>query len=249
MEMKNRQQPPLSTGRKRGRPPRSEGALLTREGLIDTALRIAGQEGFPALSMHRLAREMNVSTRALYNHVKDRQELIDAVAALLMRKLPAPCFDASDWQESLRTAYTLARDAYRTYPRAILISLDETVTPGRIDPQRIIITERMLEFFVNIGLSLPQAIAVRRAFLLDLFAFTLTVDYHYDTGSPEFQKVISQPVPSPWLEALPDVVAPLSRSAAQLPALNSDDLFREIVELRISAIENLLERSSLSSSS
>lgn len=231
-----------STGRRRGRPARSSGVALTRERIVRRALDIAGEEGFPAVTMHRLARDLKVSTRALYNHVSNRQDVIDAVGALLIRAFPVPHLDAANWQDSLRNAYREIREAYRKYPRALLLAMDETLTPIAIDPNRVHLAENMLRFFVDLGLSLEQAVAVRSAFLMDAFGFSLIIDYRYDRADPATRETIAHPVPRPWLEALPEISAPLSRQAAARPSPDSDQIFETFVELRIAAIEAMLTR-------
>lgn len=228
------------TGRGRGRPARATGTSLNRTAIVRKALDIAGAEGFAALTMHRLARELDVTPRALYNHVHDRQEVVDGVAALMMQELPEPALDPDDWRSSLRETYRKAREAYRRFPRALLISLDETVTAGEVSPKRILLAEDMLRFFVDIGLSLEQAIAVRGAFLIDVFGFVITIDYRYDTSGEEVREAITQPVPSVWLAARAEVPAPLSHQAASLPASSSDAMFETFIDLRIRAIETLL---------
>lgn len=223
--------------RGRGRPPR---AVLSRDSIGEEALRIAGAEGFAALSMHRLARELGVSARALYNHVRDRQEVVDMVAGLMMEELPVPTFDAEDWREALRNAYHEARAVYRRFPRALLISLDETVTAGEVPLRRFELSETMLDFFVGIGLTLPQSLVLRGAFLGDVFAQALLIDYRYDTADETARRAMSQPVPRAWLDARPDADVPMSRAAAELPPLTSDEQFDALVDLRIGAIEHLL---------
>ncbi|KAB1642571.1 TetR/AcrR family transcriptional regulator [Gulosibacter chungangensis] len=229
-----------SAPRGRGRPRRSEGAVLTLEAILQRGLEIAGAEGFPALTMNRLARDFEVSPKALYNHVDSRQDVVDGVAALIMQSIPAPQLDATNWKDSLRTAYREGREAYRRFPRATLISLDETVTPGEIDPSRILLAEHTLQFFVDLGLTLEQAITARNSFLLDLFSFTLMIDYRYDSSPAPVREAITQPVPRIWLEALPDVAAPHSREAATLPTPDSDTMFERLVDMRIAAISALL---------
>ena len=230
-----------TTGRGRGRPARDAGIALSRGLIARKALDIAGSEGFPALTMHRLARALDVTPRALYNHVRDRQDVVDAVAALMMQEIPVPHLDPAHWRDSLRAAYREARDAYRRFPRALLIVLDETLTPAGVDPNRVVLAERMLGFFVDIGLSLPQAVAARNAFLIDTFGFALTVDYRYDRGEAAARDAVVQPVPALWLESLPDVPAPLSRRAAALPPPTSDAVFDAFVDMRIAAIGCMVE--------
>ena len=126
-------------------------------------------------------------------------------------------------------------------PRAVLVSLDETVTPSEVPASRFLLAESMLTFFTDIGLSLEWALAMRGAFLPDVFAHVLLIDYRYDRGNEAVREAMGQPNPAGWLDAQPDVEAPLSRGAASLPSLTSDDMFASVVDLRIAAIERLLE--------
>lgn len=226
--------------RGRGRP-RQGDIVLSRDLIVETALAIAGAEGFAALSMHRLARQLDVTPRALYNHVADWQEVIDLAAARMLQHTPMPAFDHPDWRDALRDAYDKARQAYRAYPRATLISLDETVSATSVDPHRVILAERLLQFLVDLGLTLPQALVIRSGFLFDVFAFTLLIDYRYDRGDDELRRMMSQPVPEAWLDSLPDVVAPRSREASDLDPRTSDEMFAETIAMRIATIEHLLE--------
>lgn len=229
------------TSRGRGRPRRDAGGgLLSRDLIVERALDLAGTEGFAALTMHRLARELDVTPRALYNHVADRQEVIDLVAALMMRRLPEPELDGDDWRASLAHLYRGAREVYRSFPRATLIALDEHVTPTEIDRKRITLPERQLRFLVDVGLSLEQAVAVQSGFLIDVFGFVLLVDHQYDRLPPEQRRLTQQPVPQPWLDAHPDEEAPLSRQAARLPEITSDDMFEQVIDMRIAVVEQML---------
>ncbi|MBT4522771.1 MAG: TetR/AcrR family transcriptional regulator [Halieaceae bacterium] len=52
-----------------------------REGLIEAAERVLHDEGLVALSLRRVAREVGVAPSAVYNHFKNREALLAAVAA------------------------------------------------------------------------------------------------------------------------------------------------------------------------
>lgn len=228
-----------TTRRGRGRPPK---ALLSREQIASRALAIGGREGFGAVSMHRLADEFGVTARALYNHVPDRQSVIDDAAILLLRGIPDTPLDVADWRSSIRRLYAEARTYYRSFPRAVLISLDEEVTLAGVDPARIRLAERNLEFFTGIGLTLRQAMVVRSAFLTEVAGFVLLVDDRSDQADDATRDLMSRPVPPPWLDANPELAAPLSRQAALGPPMTSDEHFTDLVDLRIAGIERWLER-------
>jgi AcrR family transcriptional regulator len=54
---------------------------LSRELITNTALDVISREGLAALSMRRLAQELDVWPMSMYRHFRDKEELLDAVAA------------------------------------------------------------------------------------------------------------------------------------------------------------------------
>ena len=52
---------------------------LTRPAIVERALAIGDAEGLDAVSLRRLATELGVTPMALYRHVKDKQDLINAM--------------------------------------------------------------------------------------------------------------------------------------------------------------------------
>jgi AcrR family transcriptional regulator len=58
--------------------------------VADAAEAIIEREGVDALSMRRLARELDSSTMALYRHVRDRDDLLVLLLDRLAADLPRP---------------------------------------------------------------------------------------------------------------------------------------------------------------
>lgn len=50
-----------------------------KEEILDTALAIALEEGFDALSIRKISTQMGYSTGIIYYHYQDKQEIIDAI--------------------------------------------------------------------------------------------------------------------------------------------------------------------------
>jgi TetR/AcrR family tetracycline transcriptional repressor len=65
---------------------------LTREQVVDAALRVADQDGLDALSMPTLARQLECGIMTLYGYVEDKEDLLDAIAlrGLADLRLPRP---------------------------------------------------------------------------------------------------------------------------------------------------------------
>lgn len=81
---------------------------LSREAIVDAAVRLLDAGGLEALSMRSLGRELGVQAMSLYNHVANKAEVIDALHERLILEIEFPELDAG-WIESLR----LAARAYR----------------------------------------------------------------------------------------------------------------------------------------
>jgi AcrR family transcriptional regulator len=57
---------------------------LTRQAIIVRALELGDAEGIEAVSLRRLANELGVTPMALYRHVKDKQDLVNAMYEALV---------------------------------------------------------------------------------------------------------------------------------------------------------------------
>ena len=55
-------------------------APLSRELITNTALEVVARDGLQALSMRRLAQELDVWPMSMYRHFRDKEDLLDAVA-------------------------------------------------------------------------------------------------------------------------------------------------------------------------
>jgi len=64
---------------------------LTRERVLATAVELADRGGAEALSMRKLGQELDVDPMALYRHVRNKDDLLDGVLAVVVGQMePAP---------------------------------------------------------------------------------------------------------------------------------------------------------------
>ena len=74
--------------------------LISRDATIKAALEIIDEDGIDALSLPRLARELNVKAPSLYHHFSDKDEILAAVARAIVAKTPLPRKPTqNDWAE------------------------------------------------------------------------------------------------------------------------------------------------------
>jgi TetR/AcrR family tetracycline transcriptional repressor len=96
---------------------------LNRERVLDEALRLVDEEGLDRLSLRILAARLNVQAPTLYWHVKNKSELLDALADAVMDEAiaavppPAGAGDGREWLfealRALRAALLQHRDGAR----------------------------------------------------------------------------------------------------------------------------------------
>src|ERR1700736_1609242 len=94
---------------------------LTRAAIVRRALKIGEAEGLDAVSLRRLASEFGVTPMALYRHVRDKQDLINAMAEVVMEGLDLTVgFRASkSWTDQVRRAMLNFRDQMKERARAV----------------------------------------------------------------------------------------------------------------------------------
>jgi TetR/AcrR family tetracycline transcriptional repressor len=74
---------------------------LTREAVVEAALAVVDREGMEALSMPRLARELDAGVMTLYRYVQSKQELLDALAMRAIAEVRPRATDSRDGQSIL----------------------------------------------------------------------------------------------------------------------------------------------------
>ena len=97
--------------------PPSRRGRLNRERVVSAAIALADENGAEALSMRRLAQDLGVVPMALYKHVSDKDELLDAMIDAVFSRV-APPEPGAGWQAALRATILSARAALLRHPWA-----------------------------------------------------------------------------------------------------------------------------------
>jgi AcrR family transcriptional regulator len=89
----------------------------TRDQIAAVAIEIADAEGFQAVSMRRVARELGAGTMTLYHYVRNKDELIALVDDAIMGELLIPDGEMPDgWREALTALARRTRDTFMRHP-------------------------------------------------------------------------------------------------------------------------------------
>jgi AcrR family transcriptional regulator len=90
---------------------------LSRERVVTAAMELADRDGLDALSMRRLGGILGVDPMSLYNHVRDKDDLLDAMADTAVAGI-APSPGEGHWTERLRSTILSARATMLRHPWA-----------------------------------------------------------------------------------------------------------------------------------
>jgi AcrR family transcriptional regulator len=83
---------------------------LTRERVLQTAVRRADQGGIASLSMRKLGQELGVEAMALYHHFANKDDLVDGMVDLVFGEIELPP-STHDWRTAMRQRAIGVRDA------------------------------------------------------------------------------------------------------------------------------------------
>jgi len=90
-------------------------APLNRERIIGAAVKLADQHGADELSMRKLGAELGVEAMSLYNHVANKDEILDGMIDHVFTTIPLPD-PKEDWRVSVRTTGLAAMEQFTAHP-------------------------------------------------------------------------------------------------------------------------------------
>jgi AcrR family transcriptional regulator len=85
-------------------------APLTRERVLRAALDLADTSGIESLSMRKLGQELGVEAMSLYNHVANKDDILDGIVDLVFSEIALPP-DRADWKPAMRERAISAHEA------------------------------------------------------------------------------------------------------------------------------------------
>ena len=105
-------------------------APLSRERVLRAAIRLADDSGIDALTMRRLGQELGVEAMSLYNHVANKDDLLDGIVDLVLGDIDVPP-TGTDWKLAMRQRAISAHEVLLAHPwAAVQIMSRYNIGPG-----------------------------------------------------------------------------------------------------------------------
>lgn len=144
---------------------------LNRERVLAAAIEIADERGVGAVTMREVSSRLGVEAMSLYNHVKNKDDILDGMLDLVVQELDLPS-DAGSWREAMRRRAVSAREVFGRHPwMPLLMDSRESSGPARLRYADWVLGTLMEAGFTEVGAS---------------HAFSLLDSYIYGFGIQQF---------------------------------------------------------------
>jgi TetR/AcrR family tetracycline transcriptional repressor len=204
---------------------------ITREAIVETALRLLDRDGLDELSMRRVADELGTGAASLYHHVGSKDGLLDLLFDHVIGELEVPDPEPDRWQEQLKEVARAQRAGILRHRDIVRISV------GRIPmgPNALEYSERVLAILRAGGLPDELAVTGHHLLIATINGFTLD-----ETGLPEATAVDwseGAKAVRDYMGSLPtDRFPNLTQVADQFTAANNDERFEVLVDIYVSGL-------------
>jgi AcrR family transcriptional regulator len=155
----------VGTQRRSGAAPRT---TLNRERVVRAAAALADGAGLEALSMRKLGQRLGVEAMSLYNHVANKDDLLDGMVDVVFSEIDLPVTDVG-WRTAMRQRAASVREALARHPWATGL-MELRTTPG---PTSLRHHEAVLDCLREAGFSIENA--THAYWLLDSYIYGFAV--------------------------------------------------------------------------
>jgi AcrR family transcriptional regulator len=137
--------------------------------VLRSAVKVADRDGIEALSMRRLGQELSVEAMSLYNHVRNKEEILDGLVDAVFSEIAIPATDA-DWIAAMRQRAISARQVLKRHPWALGL-MESRTRPG---PANLRHHDSVLAALRKAGFSVDMA--AHAYSLLDSYIYGFTLN-------------------------------------------------------------------------
>jgi AcrR family transcriptional regulator len=141
---------------------------LSRERVLRAAIDLADRDGIESLSMRNLGQEVGVEAMSLYNHVRNKEDILNGIVDVVFSEIEVPSGPAG-WVAAMRQRAISARQALLRHPWAIGL-MESRVQPG---PATLKHHDAVLRSLRTAGFSVEMAAHAYSVLDSYIYGFTL----------------------------------------------------------------------------
>ena len=153
-------------------------APLTKELVLHAAMGLADNGGLEAVTMRKLGQALNCEAMSLYNHVANKEEVLDGLVDMVYGEIEVRC-EGRDWKAAMRQRALSARSALLRHRWAIAL-MESRMHPG---PANLSHHDAVLRCLREAGFSVAEAAHAYSALDSYIYGFALQqVALPFETG-------------------------------------------------------------------
>ena len=212
-------------------------APLNRDAVLGAALHLADLEGIEALTMRTLGRELGVEAMSLYNHVRNKEDVLDGLVDIVFSEVELRC-EERDWKAAMRRRAISVREVLARHRWAIGL-MESRTHPGGANLRH---HDSVLRCLREAGFSVAMAAHAYSALDSYIYGFALTqMNLPFETGEQAAEvaeAILGQNVATEY-----PYLAEIAAEHVMKPGYSYSNEFEHGLDLLLEALSRDLKRS------
>ena len=143
---------------------------LNRQRVLEAAVKLADRDGLESLSMRHLGGELGVEAMSLYNHVSNKDDLLDGIVDVVAGGFADPrAVEGDDWRDVIRQCATTEHAVLLEHPWVAALAESRVMT----GPIRLRYYDALLGVLRDAGFSMLAA--YRANLVIDSYVYGFTL--------------------------------------------------------------------------
>ena len=170
---------------------------LSRERVLNAAIALADESGIESLSMRKLAERLGVEAMSLYNHIANKNDLLEGIVEAAAGEIVTPADDV-DWKKAIHEVAISAHETLLRHPWASGLWMG--TTPG---PARMRCGDSLLGAFRGAGFSKDLTYHAYHIVESYVLGFTTQVLNFRSVDESQFEDVVAAFIRGDYAEEFP----------------------------------------------
>ena len=206
---------------------------LSEERVLEAAVALADEGGIDALTMRKLADRLGVKAMSLYNHVANKDALLDGIVDAVWGEISLPDLGA-DWKAQIRTLAVSTHDTLLRHPWAA--GLHARQSPGLA---RLRYGDALLGCFRNAGFTKELTYHAYHIVESYILGFTFQVLSYRNVDMEQFSGIAESFMRGEFLAEYPHFTEHVRQHIEPEPGLDDVDAYELGIDLLLDRLEQL----------
>ena len=211
---------------------------LSKERVLEQAIALADKGGIDGLSMRKLGQALGVEAMSLYNHVANKDALLDGIVDAVWAEISLPDPEA-DWKTQIRTLAVSTHDTLLVHPWAA--GLHSRQSPGLA---RLRYGDALLGCFRNAGFSKDLTYHAYHIVESYILGFTFQVLSYRNVDMEQFSGIAESFMRGDFLAEYPHFTEHVRQHIEPDPGLDDVNAYELGIDLLLDRLEQLRDAAS-----